>query len=279
MNRLYIRCDDGLANRLRVLISGLYLSQKTHREMNLIWKKNSACGCKFKDLFAYKNIKHFRVRTLSPLYHVKKIDLLVNNLTKEGLIKIIKDTKIKKVYFRGCNNWLLEPKESFEDKKNLIEEYLKIFKELKLRDEIVKEINNFYENNFKNRSVLGVHIRKSDFIKHHPKSRDNLEIFKREVKNYLNKNPNTIIFVATDDGFKDYQTNEKKYEGVIENLKKEFGEKIIYRKKIKMERDNKEAIRDALIDLLLLRKTDFLIGTENSSFTGLALLGKNGIKV
>lgn len=83
--------------------------------------------------------------------------------------------------------WDSEDKE--EIKKNRLEVY-EIVKKIVPSDHILKKINSFVTDNFKNKKILGVHIRATDY------GFGDLTLFYNQIKKY--ENDFDCIFVASD---------------------------------------------------------------------------------
>jgi hypothetical protein len=136
-------------------------------------------------------------------------------------------------------------------------EYFNIIKKyIRLQPHVENKINNFVENNFKGKKVLGVHFRGTD----HPD--------KKEITEYLQVIKNKaalydIIFCASDE-YSRYNM-----------LKVVFGDKVVTYDSIKSDDDKplhyKESIskykigEDVIVEAFLLSKTDFIFCCGNSN--------------
>ena len=114
--------------------------------------------------------------------------------------------------------------------------------------------------------TVGIHIRRSD----HKLSREfsPTHLFLDAMKEELKREPATNFFLSTDD------TEEERL------LIDQFGDRVrIYRKR-SHERNELEAMQDAVIDLFCLAATDRIIGSYESTFTDVASrLGRISLQV
>jgi hypothetical protein len=144
-----------------------------------------------------------------------------------------------------------------------------INKHLLLRPEISDKINKFYDENFKDKKILGVHKRGTDISQHHSK-KELVEYFQEVdaiAENYDG------IFISTDE------------RSVIDAFKGRYSNVIFYSYDSLSVDPNLPNFKaptvggyrmgeDALIDAYLLSKTDFLIQT-NSNLSNFSLLANS----
>ncbi len=254
MNYIISAAHGGLSNRIKCLVSSMDIAKNTGRSILLCWAKNKDCNSTFSELFENKIIE----------------------ISKEDLRKMLK-SKDSKVILGGENfsigneKYIINdlPFFSFVDKeqgydfhKTSPEIRLKIvryLKGLKIKKSITDEVEIFYKKKFKGRMV-GVHIRKGDFvfIKNGVGNVSSEKMFIKKIKEEIEKNKETKFFLATED----MKTEEM--------IKKVFSNKIIaYPKKI-AKREDEGSVREALIEMLLLSKTEKILGNFKSSFTEMA---------
>lgn len=119
-------------------------------------------------------------------------------------------------------------------------------------------MDKFCEENFK-KEVIGVHIRRGDYklLTHNMGGISSNEMFMNEIKKEMSVNPRIKFFIATEDK----ETEDK--------FKKMFGKKIISYPKKTRTKEQKGAIKEALIELLLLSKCKKILGSFRSTFTEL----------
>jgi hypothetical protein len=68
-------------------------------------------------------------------------------------------------------------------------------------------------------------------------------------------------------------------EGVGERFREHFGERVVSTTPRSLDRGSAPAIQDALVDLYLLRQTEFFVGTRDSSFSAMAVFGRDAAPV
>ncbi|RZK16954.1 MAG: hypothetical protein EOO43_13970, partial [Flavobacterium sp.] len=64
---IYLQPHSGLANRIRVIVSGLAFSAKQGHPLIIYWKKDSGLNCDFHDLFRTSeklDVRQYDVRIL-----------------------------------------------------------------------------------------------------------------------------------------------------------------------------------------------------------------------
>ena len=276
---IYVNPIGGLANRLRVLFAISNLCKKYNRKVTCIWKVNEELGASFDDLFELTSdftllnkqpkfikstfgksiFKELLIRGINKF--VNKIDHIylsgdvdyINSLSENGYKNFIKHiepyvSKGSDIYIESC---------SFLDELNE-------FPNIKPVLSIQKSIDSFCKKNF-TENTFGLHIRRTDnawSISNSP-----LELFYDVIQKEIDKNKDTKFYISTDD----YETQCK--------IKEKFGDSIILREK-EYGRDNKDAMRDAVIDMWLLSKTKKIYGSFYSSFSEMsALIGHIELEV
>jgi hypothetical protein len=129
-------------------------------------------------------------------------------------------------------------------------------------------------------TMIGVHLRRGDFIRVRPDVSANTNVALHRVRQFLARAPDAGILLCTDDGAHD-RWGPTATEGVLEIFHRSFGDRVVSRPPRSLDRSTPEAVQDGLIDLLLLRQTDMFVGTANSSFSTLAIYGREvpGLRV
>lgn len=134
---------------------------------------------------------------------------------------------------------------------------------LKLSPQIIQEAQAFMSNHFLSEKVLGVHIRQSDL-------RVCLAKYQRAVDEFLGKNPNSVIFLATDNAEVE-QAFLAAYDRVIVQSKwlPRPGERIHGNAQCP---DLCRHAVESLIDLYLLAQCHYLIYSQTTTFGRTAVL-------
>jgi len=270
MGKLIISSNGGgLGNRIKGLISIIRLGKYFKRKPLLHWPKNVTMGCSFRELFDY-NIKELNEKELNELLNEK------HEFYREWIDNI--QTK-KRILLSQCWRFIMLhgeipygfAREYPTIKKNNIdfeferiplkirERILKELKELKINKKIKEKVNCF-EKKYKISKRIGIHSRSRDF-QNSPEGRGKIsttDLFLKRIKEILIENPKVEFFLCTD---------SKETEDLY---KKELGKKIVVFPKKNWDMSSSEASKDSLVDLLLLSKTQRILGTYLSTFTEMA---------
>lgn len=121
-------------------------------------------------------------------------------------------------------------------------------------------------------TMIGVHLRRGDFRVARPDVVDNTDAAIARVAEHLVAHPNAGVFLATDDDGADLQGAEAG--GVRARFHARFGARMVGAVPRSLDRESPEAIEDAWVELLLLRRCDAIVGTRGSSFSELAAFGR-----
>ena len=265
----------GISNRIKTLISCMRLADKFNGEFLLYWPKTWACNIEFENLFQ-NNIKQISKKELKKILKSKNFkyykddENILNSLKKK--FSIFSGWRLILLKNEMSRDFLNKQSIDFEFEKiplKIQEEFVKYFNELKPILKIEKKINSFSKkNNLK--KCIGIHIRRGDFLN----SKEGLEKvssdekFIKKIEEILKKNSKEKFFLSTDS------------KEIEEKLKKLFPKNILTYSKSNFKREDKEFIQNGLIDLYLLSKTKYILGTYLSTFNELAWwLGKCRKKV
>lgn len=264
--------EAGIANRIKCLVSVIRLCKKIGREPLLLWMPpNLMGGADFSELFDNK------------INRINKRE--VDKLIKAGEVKICNnyedclDDKYKYFLFDYWGFVLLprEVPEGFakvftENKGKSIDleyeriplklrkEFLPIFKKMSPIESIKKRVSSFTKENDNFKNVIGLHLRRRDFLLatdgRGRVSSD--EQFFKKMQEIIEKKPDTKFFLATDC----FITRKK--------FIKKFPGKIIFFPNNNPDKSTPEATQAGLIDILLLSKTNHILGSFLSSFAEVA---------
>lgn len=279
--KLYICTKNGLGNRLRALASAYVIAQETNRELVVIWLPDHHCQAKFTDLFCknslFTNIViiesveehmvYLEINIETCIYEVEEnSDKIVYNYEKHKNI-YIDDTFDKDIYIvSACTlnnkhtNWTKE---------------CSVIKKLEPVPDIDKLVSNFNSEN-KLSDAIGVHVRMGqsqekysyENISNYSQNDKNsiekwrasshLNVFLKEIDSILKINPDQKFFICCD--------SAEAYDAIDNS---EYVKNIFYFKRDCYDR-SVEQIKSGLIDLLLLSKTKYIMGSNWSSFTEVA---------
>ena len=275
MKKLYILCDHGLGNRLGSLVGGLKTAELLNYQPIVCWPINNWCQAEFHELF----------RSAIELESNEFSTMLVNQIHDLGLpfffISQITEGTISKNYFenslpaveeiRKLNSDALFscaklPKSYVRDPED-ISKYLKF---LGIAESIKRTVEKFATENSIDKTVRGVHIRKTD-----SKNQIDENIVFENMKN----SPQQRYFICSDDKsiedkfitlsnviiFPKSTYVEKLQDGQWRDcVTDSAGRNIIFN----MNRP-KQAMIEAFVDMLILSKTS-IDRMSKSTFRGMA---------
>jgi len=255
----------GLCNRLRVIDSAASLAAQQNGAVEIIWFCDSDLNCRFSDLFEPLS-GHIRIR-----YYALPSPL--ERLFKRALHAVMK---------RTCGRYLLQFEterlaaagHDFSELASHSKVYLKTWSRFhpsvapfsifhpvaRLQATIEREAARLDD-------AVGVHIRRTDFTSTINDIATNK--FVAQMKCELEKSPHTCFFLATDDS-----AEEKYLEGLFP------GRILTYRKRTR-DRNRREGIEDAVVDLFCLARCRKIIASHKSSFseTAIALSRRESVVV
>ena len=256
-------CASGLCNRLNVLVSGLALAEASERKFRMLWPRTPACGASFHELFIndwpVEEVPQAVLKTM-PIdrWERKPPDLLVASAEDVVL---------------GSHRNLVRP-DLYPNHARLEARRLAYFGQLQPTESINAAVGIYKQRHFRP-TMIGVHLRRGDFSTHTPDTFVNTTAALAAVENALVHLPEAGIFLASDDGAPTPQQVQTVAEGVRELFVHRFGERVIWTSPRSLVRASTEAVQDGLVDLWLLRQTDYFIGSAGSTFSGLAIYGRN----
>lgn len=227
---IFVELEGGLCNKIRTIVGFNYLARKKNVKLYTLWEYSSECPGYFEDLF----------------YSIDNVIILRN---KHQIPK-----KNIKSYYK-LND--------FKSKKHNLKnnEHLINYKNLKIKNSIKNEINNFIEKNDITNS-LGLHIRRTDHIEYLNNNNRQYMIrdydyYNKKIEIFQKSNNHKNVFIATDN-----LDTQKYYRNKYPN--------IIFLKFIKPNNNlRKTSLEDALKDIIILSKCKYFKGTVYSSFSNL----------
>ena len=269
--RIVLEPYGGLANRMRALNSGIWLSGVLQRDLDVIWNVDATLNCPFDELF--EPLAHVTIVKPRPLLHhlrptgrVGVSRRLLRTLLSAPLTlryRCLEDADVRRLetgvsdgsefaesgrtlYFRTCEVF------GAGDRG-----FARFVPTRELRRKIDARCVSFTTN------TIGVHIRRTDnsvSINQSPTG-----LFVERIEDELARNADVNVFLSTDDA------------NVEELLKSLFGDKILAFEK-EYSRDSSDGIKDAVVDMYCLANTSRIYGSYWSSFTDVAA-EINGIRL
>ncbi|MBN1567746.1 MAG: hypothetical protein JXA73_07850 [Acidobacteria bacterium] len=262
---LTVSSTAGLSNRLRVLLSGKAIAEATGREFAMRWRPTEACGCTFDRLF--QNEWNVHVDTFFDYKNVYDLSNAPYGSFPEWLS--LNDPAVFVFHF----SFLFQPAR-FSRHRSLLERAQQLMRELKPVDPLLNRIEKFRECLFR-ACMIGVHLRRGDLMHHRPDTTANLEVMLEQVDTWLEQVPDAGILLCTDDGSRNPFTHHSlPTQNIRSKFMQRYGERVVMTEP-NLDRGKPQAIEDALVELWLLRATQFFAGTRGSSFSEMAVFGRD----
>ena len=253
MKTLVLYPHSGLANRLRGIASARILADYTGRRLLVNWTPSvPECNIAWEDLFV-SQLEPYPLPLSTFHDGVNLYDDTGNHDLYWDIPQLLAQNKSDVVALRTFRNF--KPKgmqeEDFKRLKSLF------YRSLIPVNAVQRTVNAIQEQYFKDKQVVGIHIRRSDYfsyLRQDPKSVAPTELFIKSMLRILKTNPKAMFFLATDD---------KNEEEIIKSF---FRDAVIVHEKGSVSRSTKNGMQDALVDWLLLSRTSRIIGSYRSSF-------------
>lgn len=255
----------GLANRMRVIASGIWLKNELNTDLIVIWNENYELNCPFNLLFessdtfkiiskpmSYRYLKSsneiglfkralitLKNRLIGIDYCITEYSFPSDTWIGTNILGTLLGKKDKNIYIQTCQEFgnnlssfkYLIPIKKIKDKINII----------------TKDFNQF---------AVGVHIRRTDNAISIEKSP--IDLFIKAMEERLVIEKNTKFFLCSDD------------HEVEETIISTFGNSNIIINKKENSRITINGMQDAVTDLFCLSCTNEIFGSYWSSFTEIA---------
>ena len=253
----------GLANRMRVIASAVELAEATTTDVRVLWEVDCEMCCSFEDLFEpISNVPFTSLKSREDLE--KKVTSSVNvnwanelrvkkTNQKQGYDYVILNEDIPHIkqtqpgLFKNIvsnnNNVLISSVRALSISANYYQKLFIPVSDIKAKIESIKKKIT--------EKTIGLHIRRTDSEKSIEFSPIKLfeEVVDKEIK--AGKN----IFLATDDAEVEQFFLDKYPQQILVNPNKEFN------------RNSKEGVQDAVVDLFCLSNTTHIYGSFWSSYS------------
>ena len=258
----------GLANRMRVIASGVGLMRKLNTQLTVIWNENYELNCPYNLLFEndeafnirqkerkYSYIKTSNQTTLSKRISTSIINKLIGvdyciqepdffNLIWTNKLDIFEAAKKHRItYIQTC--------QEFGDNSFAYQYFKPVLPISEKIEQIIKQFTAY---------TIGVHIRRTDHtnsIQYSP-----IDLFINKMQAELDAKKDVTFFLSTDD-----PPTEKAIIAV-------FGPKVIIYEK-ERSRQTVKGMQDAVVDLYCLSRTNKILGSYWSSYTEIAAVFNN----
>ena len=244
----------GLCNRLNAIISAIaYKSDNPEVDIDILWFKYFHCNCRFSDLF--KPLPGTTKLEVKELYSILK-----NRPDTRFNLKL--PGKFRKIWY-DCT---ISPFDSADDFDNVVKGkrsiyiykdnrfckfsglnyYAKYFQPQPELQQRIDAVVQDWEN------VVGIHIRRTDNAR-------SIELspmghFHQIIQNEIKSDSNVKFYIATDDA------------SVKTELINSYGDRIITFD-LKLKRNSKDGMKDAVVDLFCLGLTKKIYGSAASTYS------------
>jgi hypothetical protein len=262
---LTVFCPLGLANRLRVLLSGLVLARASGRVFKMLWPLTGACAAPFEMLFDSPwNVETVSPQSVEDLPYIPgwfgRLPDLLNSPEKDIIV--------------GHPGWLLRPEQYPAHRRLMEDECAALLAELRPASEIRAQAEAFRRAHFRPQ-MIGVHLRRGDFVHERPDTAHNSAAALEAVQNFLAEWPNAGILLCSDDGApRPGQRKPTRTENIQRLFANHFAERLVTFEAPNLDRSQVEAVRQALLEFYLLRQTSAFVGTLGSSFSEMVAFGQ-----
>lgn len=295
--KIVVRPRGGLCNRMYVIAATHTLARRVNKKAKIVWVIDWRLGTRYEDLFqpleglsldtyfwkgaeqkgsmleracaAYYSTTVFNTTKLSQ--HTSRLSILANlpyyseirwrllrwtkqqlrraefdviiesGQTRSGLAESeIENVRRSKKTLMITNHEFIEPDIEYGT-------FFRLQPELrKLVDTATQDITN---------ETIGVHIRRTDHGRAIQKSPE--EAFRHAMRKEINQNPDVTFFLATDSA----ETKQ--------SFQREFGDRILSND-VPLTRRSTSGLQGAIIDLYGLARTRKVLGSQVSTFSGMA---------
>ena len=256
----------GLANRLRVLLSGMVVAAASERRFIMLWPRTRDCAASFDELFANR----WPVQDV-PLVETIELPAYTGYYCRP-LPDVLRSTE-QHLALR-TPHWLIAPT-CLPHHAPLAARCEALMNELQPRPALLAAVAAFRAAHFRPQ-MIGVHLRRGDYLFYYRRVTNNLASSFRAVDRLLQRWPGAGILLCSDDGGGDlYKGRGVINTGVHQAFVQRYGPRVVWRTPLSLDRTEVAALQDAVIDLWLLRSVDAFVGTVDSSFSELACYGRH----
>ncbi len=273
MKRLICYSSGGIANRIRPISCCLQLAEKSKREFFIFWEQSYRCEAHLNDLFE----NNFKYITKEEMLKLDSYTIYCGRSDSRHVYEAFGESLLEDlIKIHGTSSIGAHAMDLTDQKENVViisNGYLtntdmnitkQFIRNLKPIKKIQDKIDRLEKELQISTEVIGVHARGSDF-------NVNVEEYEYNILEGLKRNPKVKFFICSDDyTFENYF--QKKYpNNIIRNGNKKYVEQNDKSKNTWFDntRVNIESAQDAIVDMYLLAKTNFLIYKPNSSFAEL----------
>jgi hypothetical protein len=255
---------SGLSNRLMGLITTKALAAASGRRFFVLWPQTPECGVAFQRLFVNDwPILEVTPAQIADIKEWRRFGKFVPNLL---------DAREPHLAVRVAY-WVLYP-HLYPDHEPLVAESLAALNSLELQPALQAGVQAFQDAHFRS-PMIGVHLRRGDYVGYFPTLANNTATAMQAVDHWLARWPDAGILLCSDDGANSPRGRKIRAEGVHAKFRRRYGDRVVWTTPRSLDRAQPEAIEDAVIDLWLLRQTQAMVRSSFSTFSDLAVLGRD----
>ena len=258
--------DEGLCNRIKCLVSAIKTCEEEGAQLILCWPKTKYCGCSFSELFENDIVQKSEAECFrliysdhELIYSGHKSTISVINTWRLQPIPNEVPERFARVYPDPHSSGRSIDFEFDRIPESVRTDFLVHISKLVPNRPILDTVNEFKQD-YRLEELVGVHIRRGDSM-YHPDNRASVshpDSFAHRIEKLIELNPNVRFFLSTD-----CVDTERRFLA-------RFPGRFATFKKDSRDRHKREAIKEALIDLLLLSTTKHILGSYKSTFTEMA---------
>jgi hypothetical protein len=255
----------GLANRLRVLLSGMVVAAASKRGFVLLWPRTRDCAASFDELFT----------NAWPVQEVPLAETIALPAYTGYYCRPLPDalTATEPHLALRTPHWLIAPT-CLPHHAPLAPRCEALMNALEPLPALSAAVAAFRAAHFRPQ-MIGVHLRRGDYLFYYRRVTNNLASSFRAIDKLLKRWPEAGILLCSDDGGADlYKARGIINTGVHQAFAQRYGPRVVWRTPLTLDRTEVAALQDAVIDLWLLRSVDAFVGTVDSSFSELACYGR-----
>ena len=270
---IFLKPVGGLCNRIRAIDSMISLCEEYDQNLTIIWLRTNDLNCDFDELFFPIHREKIKVRIIkNPFIYqlILKLIFRKRNVLKTHFwerIYSLNRLRKKELSIEMANRESFKEIEDFtrslikkKRKKILIESCYRHSPENENSYNIfhpIEKISNMINNKTEEfNNTIGIHIRRTDNFRSIEVSTDEKII--KLINGLLSENPKYTFFLASDC----QQTKEK--------LVNKYKNNIITNPDLTYNRNSRESIQFAVLDLYCLAKTKRIYGSFYSSYSEVA---------
>ncbi|MCG2588712.1 hypothetical protein [Rhodohalobacter sulfatireducens] len=251
----------GLGNRIRVLYSVIGINREVGHEIKILWGCSKDLNCPFDELFIHPDncrVRNFEQGLIKTVYEFSLRKLRFSKLrpyfydlvlTKNKILEIKNETDDFSALFKNHSSIYLESCISFYEGPK-IEDLLTIHPDILNRAETIF-------SRFKS-PTYGIHIRSTD--NQLSKKYSPPVVFENFIRKKLEEESNAWFFLATDS------------KEVESELIESFGDRILTSNNNILDRNSRQGIKNALVDMVCLSRTKKVYGSYFSSFSSISAM-------